>query len=174
MSKISICCTVCGKKSLVTDPYRAEDVVVNSRAHLAMRTIGKGRAGLATSSGMMSTALPITSKHYGTYNQRLRDATDPVREANVSAVASCLRKNAAPDEVIDVMVTCDGTWSSEATQLSLEWWSWLPGRQDRCWTWRCSASGATSARRRRIVLTPHQLSFWIGGRCIRVCVAELY
>ena len=29
----------------------------------------------------------------------------------MSAVASCLRKDAAPDEVIDVMVTCDGTWS---------------------------------------------------------------
>ena len=47
---------------------------------------------------------------------------------------------------------------SEATQLSLEWWSWFPGRPDRCWTWRCSASGAISARRRS-VLTPHQLSF---------------
>ena len=111
VSKISICCTVCGKKSSVTGPYHAEDVVVNSRAHLAMRTIEKGRAGLATSSGMMGIAPPITSKHYGTYNQRLRDATDPVREANMSAVASCLRKDADPDEVIDVMVTCDGTWS---------------------------------------------------------------
>ena len=80
VSKISICCTVCGKKSSVTDPYRAEDVVVNSRAHLAMRTIGKARAGLATFSGMMGIAPPITSKHYGTYNQRLMGATDPVRE----------------------------------------------------------------------------------------------
>ena len=89
---------------------------------------------------MMGIAPPITSKHYGTYNQRLGDATDPVREwhdghssphhipaltynqrlgdatdpvreANMSAVASCLRKDAAPDEAIDVMVTCDGTWS---------------------------------------------------------------
>ena len=111
MSKISICCTVFGKKSSVTDPYRAEDVVVNSRAHLAMRTIGKGRAGLATFSGIIGVAPPITSKHYGTYNQRLGDATDPMREANMSAVASCLRKYAAPDEVIDVIVTCDGTWS---------------------------------------------------------------
>ena len=59
----------------------------------------------------------------------------------MSAVASCLCKDAASDEVIDVMVTCDGTWSKQATQLSLEWWSWLPGRPDRCWTWRCSAIG---------------------------------
>ena len=29
----------------------------------------------------------------------------------MSAVASCLPKDAAPNEVIDVMVTCDGTWS---------------------------------------------------------------
>ena len=107
----------------------------------------------------MGMAPPITSKHYGTYNQRLRDATDLVREANKSAVASCLRKDAAPDEVIDVMAL----GLSEATQLSLEWWSWLPGRPDRCWMWRCSASAATSARRRS-VLTPHRLSFWSGGR----------
>ena len=173
MSKISICCTVCGKKSSVTDPYPAEDVVVNNRAHLAIRTIWKGRAGLATFSGMMGIAPPITSKHNGTYNQRLGDATDPVREANMSAVASCLRKDAAPDEVIDVMVTCDGLGLSEATQLSLEWCSLLPGRPDRCRTWRSSAGGATSARRRRrSVLTPHRLSFWIGGRCIRICVAR--
>ena len=78
VSKISICCTVCRKKSSVTDPYCAEDVVVNSRTNLAMRTTGKGRAGLATFSGMMGKAPPITFKHYGTYNQRLRDATDPV------------------------------------------------------------------------------------------------
>ena len=32
----------------------------------------------------------------------------------MSAVASCLRKDAAPDEAIDVMVTCDGTWSKRA------------------------------------------------------------
>ena len=60
---------------------------------------------------MMGIAPPITSKHYGTYSQRLKDAIDPVREANMSGVASCLRKDAAPDEVIDGMVTCDGTWS---------------------------------------------------------------
>ena len=54
---------------------------------------------------------------------------------------------------------CPDTSSAQ----SLEWWSWLPGRPDRCWMWRCSASAATSARRRS-VLTPHRLSFWSGGR----------
>ena len=29
----------------------------------------------------------------------------------MSIVASCFRNEVAPDEVIDVMVTCDGTWS---------------------------------------------------------------
>ena len=36
-----------------------------------------------------------------------------MREANISAVASCVLKAAVPDEVIDVMVTCDGTWSKQ-------------------------------------------------------------
>ena len=103
----------------------------------------------------MGITPPITFKHYRTYNQRLRDATDPVREqhdghssphhiqalrdlqpetedatdpvreANMSAVDSCLRKDAAPDEVVMALGL------SEATQLSLEWWSWLPGSAGR-------------------------------------------
>ena len=41
VSKVSICCTVCGMKSLVTDPYREEDLAVNSRSILGMKVIGK-------------------------------------------------------------------------------------------------------------------------------------
>lgn len=40
------CCTVCGKQSCVTDTYHEEDLKVNNRSVLAMRAIGKGRAGL--------------------------------------------------------------------------------------------------------------------------------
>ena len=46
VSQVSICCTVCGEKSLVTDPYREEDLAVNSRFTLGKRVIGKGRAAM--------------------------------------------------------------------------------------------------------------------------------
>ena len=46
VSYVSICCTVCGKKSLVTDPYCEEDLAVNSRFIRGMRVIGKGRAAM--------------------------------------------------------------------------------------------------------------------------------
>ncbi len=58
VSKVSICCTVCGKKSLVTDPYREEDLAVNSRSILGMRVIGKGRASLESFTGIMGMFPP--------------------------------------------------------------------------------------------------------------------
>ena len=50
---LAICCSVCGKLACITDPYNDDNLDVNRRSVLAMRTIGKGRAGLATFSGMM-------------------------------------------------------------------------------------------------------------------------
>ena len=82
--------------------------------------------------------------HHGSYNKWLVDATDPERKANMST--------AAPDEIVDVVVTCDGLGSSEATWLSLERWSWLPwywmgagpGQLKECWYsicgWTCHQS----------------------------------
>ena len=178
MSKSSTCCTVCSKISSIT-----KDIEVNSRAHLAMRTLGKERAGMATFSGMMDMHPPITSKYYGNH-RRLKVATEAERDANMSAAVSLLRKDAAPDAIVDVKVTCDGTWSKQGHTalfrviivaawetgqvldmevLSKRW------RLDRCWTWRCSASGAACTRRRgRSVLTPLPLHFWMGGRSIRL------
>ena len=46
VAKISLSCSHCKKEVVVTDPYRKEDVFVNSRATLAMRAIGKGRSAL--------------------------------------------------------------------------------------------------------------------------------
>ena len=48
VSRLSINCTVCGKSAVLTNPYSAEDLKVNTRSVLAARAIGKGSAGLAT------------------------------------------------------------------------------------------------------------------------------
>ena len=44
VSKISICYTVCGKISSIIDSYHAKDIEVNSKAHLAMTTLGKEKS----------------------------------------------------------------------------------------------------------------------------------
>ena len=43
VSKLSICCSVCGKFSAITDPYQKRDLETNTKSVLAMRAIGKGR-----------------------------------------------------------------------------------------------------------------------------------
>ena len=116
MSKISICCTICSKKSLITDPYCEEDLEENSRSVLAMRAIGQGRAGLATFTGLMGMHPPVSASNFSTHNKRLKEATDKVCAANQSAAAKHLRKDAAADEIVNVQVTCDGTWARRGHQ----------------------------------------------------------
>ena len=41
VSRIAICCTVCWKQSLLTDPYRAEDQTVNTKAILAWEPLAR-------------------------------------------------------------------------------------------------------------------------------------
>ena len=103
----------CGTSALVVDPYDADDLEVNGRSVLAMRTIGKGRTGLATFCGMMGMPPPISANHFSTHNQKLKVACNQEREANMSVAAALIRKNAnaKEDEIVDVRVTCDGTWS---------------------------------------------------------------
>lgn len=108
--KIAICCSVCGKKSVLTDPYSDEDLEVNQRSVLAARAIGKGRQGLATFTGMMGMLPPVASQHYTVYNDKIGAALSVEREVNTSAAAAQLRKDAADDEIVDVRVTCDATW----------------------------------------------------------------
>ena len=59
--KMAICCTVCGKKSKIIDPYCEDDLEVNHRSVLASRVMGKGRSGLATFAGMMGMLPPLTT-----------------------------------------------------------------------------------------------------------------
>ena len=75
VSKISICCTV-WQDIFDYCPLPSKGIEVNNRAHLAMRTLGKGRASMATASNMMGMHPPITSKHCGNHNKRLKVATE--------------------------------------------------------------------------------------------------
>ena len=43
-------------------------------------------------------------------------ATSLEHEAQFSAAAALLRKDTSPDEIVDVRVTCDGTWSRRGHQ----------------------------------------------------------
>ena len=71
VSRLSICCSVCGKSSAITDPYKKRDLETNTKSMLALRAIDKERAGLETSCGMMGMLPPVPQRAYTTQNQKL-------------------------------------------------------------------------------------------------------
>ena len=87
-----------------------EDVSLNSRATLAMRAIGKGRSALQTFSGVMEMLPPVCAQAYTFHNKKILEASRELVSLNFAAAAE-LRVCAKDDELVDVKVTCDGTWS---------------------------------------------------------------
>ena len=114
--KMAICCTVCGKKSKIIDPYCEDDLEVNRRSVLALRVMGKGRSGLATFAGVMGMLPPLTQTHHSYHYDHIKRATEAEKQSNMSAAAALLRKDADEDEIVDVKVTCDATWQKRGHQ----------------------------------------------------------
>ena len=111
VSKVAICCIVCGKQSFLTDPYHAEDQTVNTMSILAMNTIGKRRVSLDTFTAMIGMLPPVSKPSYSSHNGKITAAMSLESDAQFSATAALLRKDAALVEIVDIRVTCDGTWS---------------------------------------------------------------
>lgn len=110
-----ISCTVCGKKSFITNPYCDGDLEVNSRSVLAARAVGNGRADLATFVGMPA---PVAANHFSLKEREIALATKKEREASFENAVSELRSNAKAraDDIIDIKVTCDATWQRRGHQ----------------------------------------------------------
>ena len=170
MSMLAICCSVCGKSACITDPYNDDDLDVNRRLVLAMRTIGKDRAGLATFSEIMGMKPPITKPCYNTRNQELLVASKVECQENFNRAAALLCTDVAGDQIDGVEVTCDATWQKHSHQslfgvvVVASWETGMILDVER------SASTATLAPGRG-TLTPPLLSSSIGGRVTRQCAA---
>lgn len=115
VSKLSICCTntECGKEAKVSDPYSAEAKSVNARSILAMRDIGRGRAYLESFCGMMDMLPPVVGSAFMVHNQSLAECALKVATDNMINASNHLHrlKGVNPNDILDVKVTCDGTWS---------------------------------------------------------------
>ena len=81
-----------------------------------MRAIGKGRTALETFCGLMGMLPPITKRAYASHNKKLYDPSLKEREASFAAAAAELCIDASEDDVIDITVTCDGTWARRSFQ----------------------------------------------------------
>ncbi len=112
VTKLAIICSVCGKTGTIMDPYKEEDLQVNTRAVLAARTAGKGRTGLSHFAGMMGMLPPLSQSHYSVHSTKVLMATREACNVNMCEAAALLRSNAkaGENEVVDVKVTFDATW----------------------------------------------------------------
>ena len=114
-TKLTLSCTspLCtGKEDAFSDPY-VHSKVLNSRFILAGRMCGRGSAGLETICGVMGLPPPVTPKSYFTHNSILQEIVHNVRLESCRSASEQLHRlqGADPSDVIDVTVTCDGTWS---------------------------------------------------------------
>ena len=77
-----------------------------------MRAVGKGRTALEPFCGLMGMLPPITKRAYASHNKKLYDSSLKEREAAFAAAAAAeLCIDASEDDVIDITITCDGTWA---------------------------------------------------------------
>ena len=90
--KMAICCKVCGKESVIMDPYSSDDLEVNTRSLVAARMMGKGRNGLATFAGIMGMPSPLTRPHILLHNEVIQRASSSESQANMLAAAAHLRE----------------------------------------------------------------------------------
>ena len=115
VSDLRICCTntECNNEVKVSDPNSPEAKALNLRSTLSMRMIGKGRAGLESFCGVMDMLPPVTAHAYSSHLSVLAEASVQAAADNMRAASEYLHSllGATPEEVVDVVVTCDGTWS---------------------------------------------------------------
>ena len=116
VSRVAISCMVCGEQSFLTDPYHAENQIVNTKSILAMRTIGKGRVSPDTFTATIGMLFPVSKPSYSCHNKKIAAAMSLKREVQLSAAAAFLWKDATLDEIVDIRVTYDGTWSRRGHQ----------------------------------------------------------
>lgn len=95
------------------DPYDSDTKSLNIRSILGMRSIGRGLTGLQSFFAWMDMIPPVSWKPYSMYVRNLAAASmEACLDNMLTASANLyLKLGAGQDEVIDVAVTCDGTWS---------------------------------------------------------------
>ena len=114
-TKLTLSCTnpLCtGKEDAFSDPY-VHSKALNTRFILAGKMCGRGSAGLETICGVLGLLPPVGPKSYSIHNNILHKFVENVRMESSKVVSAQLHRlqGADPNDIIDVTVTWDGTWS---------------------------------------------------------------
>ena len=157
VSKLMISCTntACKNEALVSDPYSSdkESKALNMRSVMGMREIGRGMAGLQNFCGIMDMLPPVTVKAFRDLNETLSKASREAVTENMKAASAHLHwlRGVDPGSVLDIAVTCDGTWSKRgytATHGVVVVIEWETGQvlDFEILTKRCTACSLRKAR----------------------------
>ena len=114
-TKLTLSCTnpLCaGKEEAFSDPY-VHSKALNTRLVLAGKMCGRGSAGLETICGVMGLPPPVSPRSYSVHNNSLQKLVHDVLMESFKVASEQLHRlqGADPNDVTDVTVTCDGTWS---------------------------------------------------------------
>ena len=96
---------------------------VNRRSTLAMRVIGKGRAALVKFCAVMNMPGPVATKSFNTHVKAIARVSQDVAESEMKKAAKEITQKKQKkhngvqnQEVLDVAVSCDGTWARRGFQ----------------------------------------------------------
>lgn len=113
VTKLSVFCVSCEWEHILTNPYSPEAKGLNCKSVFGARLMGKGRAGLEIMSAVLDLPPPVTDNSYSDHNVHICGVLRKHAEAEQLAAVGRLRHmhKAGPNDIVDVEVTFDGTWS---------------------------------------------------------------
>ena len=103
----------CTWQYTISDPYTPESKGLNCKSVFGSRLMGKGRTGIETVTAVLDLPPPVTDNSYSDHNEFICEVVGRVAREKQREAVSRLRQlyNANPDDILDVTVTVDGTWS---------------------------------------------------------------
>ena len=87
---------------------------INKRTAYAMRVFGHGHSGIEKFTHLMNLPKPMTKNNYDKIINKVTAVTKEIGEQTMSDAAKDLKVD--PDEIVDVAVSCDGTWLKRGFQ----------------------------------------------------------
>lgn len=115
VSQMNIICSDedCDYAIKISDPYSSKAKSLNTRSVLAMRSIGRGHSSMSKFCGIMDMLPPLSKPCFSENNHAIAHASEEAAKNEMISASAYLHAlhGSAPTEVIDVPVTCDGTWS---------------------------------------------------------------
>ena len=91
---------------------------INRRSALAVRIIGRGRASLTKFCAVMNMPGPVAKKSFATHVKQIACVSQQVAEAKMEKAVKEVRalNDATEGEIVDIAVSCDGTWAKRGFQ----------------------------------------------------------